>query len=727
VPGNKDDAFIDNGGTAQINTSMGFDALCGSLSLGSGSGTSGRVEMTGRNLSVTTAGGLSGILTVGGSGTGTFTQSGGTNTVSSHLYLGRYSGGNGTYTLSNGTLTIGGTLYVGYDGTGTFTYSGGTLNAPTIELRGSNSQFNVDTNWTYTGNLTLYNGTVDGTGYGLTLNGGGSGRLEAGRLTANTLTLGGATAGTFTYVGGTLDPGTLTVQSNGTLTLGGNLTYTGTLNVSGGTVSDGGGGYALRLANGGSGTVSSGTGTLTTLTLGSAGTGSLSQSGGTLTVGTLELGSASGSQGTYTLSGTGALNVTTGWVGYGDGTGTFTQSGGTHTVETTLGIAYDSNSTGTYTLSGGTLTGAGTLKIGTDNGGGAGSGTFNLVGGTLNPNTIQVGAGGTFNVNTDWTYSGTLMVNNGTLNASGRTFALGPGGTLTLNGGTVRAGTFDTDTGFTWNSGTMEFSNSLTVATGEPFGATVNVTDNRALEVTNTLTVDDGGTVNLSGGTLTVGTLDLTDATGAVNWTGGTFNYDTLGVGAGTFSGAGRTLSVGAGDTVNLSGGTLKVGTIDHTGGGAFGFTGGTLSVNTFQGDLTNAGGTLAPGDSPGATMINGDYTQQAGGTLKIELGGLAQGTEYDFLKVTGALSLGGTLEVVLYGGFNPQYGNTFDLLDWGSLSGTFATVNLPSLGEGLVWDTSKLYTTGEIKAVPEAPTLWLFTLGGVVCWLIRRRGTGRK
>ena len=63
---------------------------------------------------------------VGFSGTGSFTQSGGTNSISSNsFYLGYNAGSSGTYSLSGGQLSAS-YEYVGYSGTGTFTQSGGT-------------------------------------------------------------------------------------------------------------------------------------------------------------------------------------------------------------------------------------------------------------------------------------------------------------------------------------------------------------------------------------------------------------------------------------------------------------------------------------------------------------------------------------------------------------------------------------------------------------------------
>lgn len=73
-------------------------------------------------------------------------------------------------------------------------------------------------------------------------------------------------------------------------------------------------------------------------------------------------------------------------------------------------------------------------------------------------------------------------------------------------------------------------------------------------------------------------------------------------------------------------GGALTADTIDHTNGGVFDFEGGALSVNRFEGNLTNLGGSLAPGadGGAGATLVTGDYNQQSDATLAIGVGGRA-------------------------------------------------------------------------------------------------------
>lgn len=65
-------------------------------------------------------------------------------------------------------------------------------------------------------------------------------------------------------------------------------------------------------------------------------------------------------------------------------------------------------------------------------------------------------------------------------------------------------------------------------------------------------------------------------------------------------------------------------------------------------------------------------------------------------MRVSGTLTLlGGSLDVVLLGGFAPAAGDPFDILDFASLSGRFSVLHLPGLAPGLLWDTSALYSTG--------------------------------
>jgi hypothetical protein len=105
-----------------------------------------------------------------------------------------------------------------------------------------------------------------------------------------------------------------------------------------------------------------------------------------------------------------------------------------------------------------------------------------------------------------------------------------------------------------------------------------------------------------------------------------------------------------------------------------------------------------------GAAHAEGCVTNQnnvlldATATLNLQLGGTTPCTGYDEYSVGGSLTLlQPTLDITLTNGFMPAAGDTFTILSWGSLTGTFGTVTLPALSAGLAWNTSALYTTGTI------------------------------
>jgi hypothetical protein len=167
--------------------------------------------------------------------------------------------------------------------------------------------------------------------------------------------------------------------------------------------------------------------------------------------------------------------------------------------------------------------------------------------------------------------------------------------------------------------------------------------------------------------------------------------------------------------TLNLSGGDLTVPTLSRGAGGTFGFTGGRLHAGTVTFDLVNQGGTIAPGFRAGAVTIQdavpvtlasigqmrvmGSLTIQSG-ALEIEL---ASPTSFDKLVVDNVAALGGALQVSLTGGYVPGVGE-FDILDWGSRTGTFTSVSLPPLGTNREWSTVQLYSDGVLAVVSTTP-----------------------
>ena len=70
-----------------------------------------------------------------------------------------------------------------------------------------------------------------------------------------------------------------------------------------------------------------------------------------------------------------------------------------------------------------------------------------------------------------------------------------------------------------------------------------------------------------------------------------------------------------------------------------------------------------------------------------------------DKLEVQGDVTLdGGSLTISLSQSFTPEAGDSFDLLDFATVTGSFDSVQLPALSAGLTWNTSDLLTTGEIS-----------------------------
>src|SRR5208337_3453990 len=80
---------------------------------------------------------------IGQNSTGTLIQGGFTNTVNNNLELGKNAGASGSYTLSDSgsgsLLSVAGNEYIGYSGTGAFTQTGGTNTVTGILILAANA------------------------------------------------------------------------------------------------------------------------------------------------------------------------------------------------------------------------------------------------------------------------------------------------------------------------------------------------------------------------------------------------------------------------------------------------------------------------------------------------------------------------------------------------------------------------------------------------------------
>ena len=143
------------------------------------------------------------------------------------------------------------------------------------------------------------------------------------------------------------------------------------------------------------------------------------------------------------------------------------------------------------------------------------------------------------------------------------------------------------------------------------------------------------------------------------------------------------------------TGGQLVVGGNGLIANTALNLQGGVLAGNgIITGDVNNTGSIVAPGNSPGALTITGNYVQSAAGILQIEIGG-ATNTQFDRITVRGNANLGGALTVSLINDFVPAISSTFKIMDYGSHTGSFATVGNLSSKSGLTF--IPLYSTTDV------------------------------
>jgi fibronectin-binding autotransporter adhesin len=127
---------------------------------------------------------------------------------------------------------------------------------------------------------------------------------------------------------------------------------------------------------------------------------------------------------------------------------------------------------------------------------------------------------------------------------------------------------------------------------------------------------------------------------------------------------------------VRLAGGTLSAGEIRFQGaGGQFNWTSGTLQLGAYRGSLVNSAGLLESRGLISTITIDNNYTQQAGGTLRVGIGGPTPNTSYDVVNVGGTAALDGLLEIQQAAGYVPTPNLTFTVLDAAAITGTFDNV----------------------------------------------------
>ena len=345
--------------------------------------------------------------------------------------------------------------------------------------------------------------------------------------------------------------------------------------------------------------------------------------------------------------------------------------------------------TGTNTYTGGTTISAGTLQLG--NGGTTGSITGNVI-----DNGVLA-----FNRSDSVTF-------NGVISDAGSVQQIGPGTTILTGNNTYTGGT-------TISAGTLQLGNGGT--TGSITG---NVIDDGVLAFNRSDVLVFGGVISGAGSVQQIGP-GTTILTGTNTYTGGTtISAGTLQLGNGGTTGSitgnvidNGVLAFNRSDSVTFNGVISGQGTLVKQGGGTLTLTGmsteftGPTTVNDgsliVDGSIASTQTLVNPGAllgghgflggdlvssgivSPGTLTVNGNYTQNANGTLRIEVAGLAP-SQHDLLVVNGHASLAGTLQLIRLGGFQLHIGDQFTFLIANrGVSGTFSTVQNPFISDTLV------------------------------------------
>ena len=405
------------------------------------------------------------------------------------------------------------------------------------------------------------------------------------------------------------------------------------------------------------------------------------------------LGDAAGAAGTLNMN-VGTFNVTgsdftqTQLIIGNNGTGTLNVNNGADVNVTgfnsTVSLGHHATGVGTVSINGTGSTwtnddqlwvgesGTGTLTV--QNGGtlmtSSGAGGSNIIGvfGGSNGMVTITDPGSTWNDNNGLTVgnsgNGTLLITNGgSLTSTGT--ALGEGfaasGTATVTG----AGSTWTDLSTiigTTGAGALAIQNGGSMTSGSALIRGLNSGSGQVL------VAGAGSTWTVTTGPLTIGLPEGGFTTGPTSLTinpGGTVNVA-------------HNIDLDTNSTLKLQGGTLSAAEIGLNGlqfNGQFQWTSGTLHVGIFRKSLTNQGGTLAPGHSAGTTTIDGNYTQQAAGSMEIEIGGTTANTQYDVVDISGFATLGGGLQLSLINGFMPTALQTFTVLFSSGITGAFSNV----------------------------------------------------
>jgi len=669
------------GGSGTLTITAGGQVLSRGGSTGVFSGSTGIVTLDGPNSTWLNSSGLA----VGKSGFGTMTITGGGQVSNTDGSVGYNVDGRGMASVdgANSKWANSSTLYIGRYGPGTLAITGG----------GQVSSVGM-----YVGYATGSTGTVTVDGLGSTWNNSNAFVLSVGLNGSGTLSIknGGqvSSPGSLAYLGQSWgSTGTVTVDGPNSMwtaagVVVGSVGGHGTLTITGGgQVSSGRGDIAQAY-----GTASTGTATVdgpnsmwtisTSLSVGYQGPGTMtvrnggqvSDNLGLLTF-ALRMNPKDDAKPPFSglpLVGLGSLAVQDpiiGWSSNDTSVCSVTVDGANSRWTNSSYLSVGHYGWGTLTISSGGQVISNNGYVGSYLGSSGTSGTATVTGNASNWSTNNLYVGGS---ETSAGGTGILSVTDGSQVTVASILQLWNTGSLSINRGTVSAGTLEGPAGMIRIS---DAPGSMALTVGSAAGGTFSGS-----------IVDDttpGSLAKIGGGTQTLG-------------------------GNNTYSGL-----------TTITGGALLVnGT--HTGGGLYtvgsGATlGGTGSIGANV--LVNLGGLLAPGASVGTLAITGNADIE--GLLQEEI------LNANADRITGLqlLTLGPASVLNIAASGNAFTGSTYVLADYQTLSGTFGTINnLP--GTYRIDYGSGSHGSITLVPIPEPSTLALLAtgVGALLAYACRRR-----
>ncbi len=391
---------------------------------------------------------------------------------------------------------------------------------------------------------------------------------------------------------------------------------------------------------------------------------------------------------------------------------------------TPSGILFNANSGGTYDLTSSAngashlvLAGTTTITANDDammeaylNGSGslvkAGPGTLTLTGGNTNTGAIIVKSGRLVATGGGWygnrsIGSGSLTVSNGAVAefAVAHGFGYGTGGyAATLAGGTLQFDHENYVSGLTMTAGAVTGAGEVRTT-----GGTYSTLASASPSVIGlNINFVSAGIFNIARGS---GAVDLLVSGPASN--AGAFTKNGAGIMAvsGTWAGTGPT---------TISAGTLQLDGSLGTNTVSVANTATLAGVGVVNGATTiSSGGALAPGDAGiGTLTVSNNLTLATGSKTLMEISRNGGVLTNDLAAISGALTNGGSLTVTNLGTNALALGDSIRLFKAGTYAGTFASLTLPALTNGVSWKTNTLATNGTLTVVVSAYTL-AYAAGG--------------